>query len=44
MKKKVYFTPEMDVIWFATEDVITVSGSEESEIPAPTDQPVLPWD
>ncbi len=46
MKKIVYLTPELEIITFVTEDVITASGGEGGE-PAPTDepyQPALPWD
>lgn len=47
MKKDKYTTPELEIILFITEDVITESGSgdvEEPQVTAEPSQPVLPWD
>ena len=47
MKKDKYTTPELEIILFITEDVITESGSGDAEEPQATaepSQPVLPWD
>ena len=47
MKKDKYTTPELEIILFITEDVITESGSGDAEEPQATaepSQPMLPWD
>ncbi len=47
MKKHKYTTPELEIITFITDDVITESGSgdvEEPQVTAEPSQPVLPWD
>ena len=47
MKKDKYTTPELEIILFITEDVITESGSGDEEEPQATaepSQPMLPWD
>ncbi len=47
MKKELYITPELEIITFITEDVITVSGGGEVEDPETTaepSEPMLPWD
>ncbi len=46
MRKTRYVSPELEVIRFMTEDVITVSGGEGTEptMPEETEQPALPWD
>ena len=47
MKKALYITPELEIIEFITEDVISESGSgdaEEPEATAEPSQPMLPWD
>ena len=47
MSKERYTTPELDIILFDTDDVITESGSgdvEEPQATAEPSQPVLPWD
>lgn len=47
MSKERYTTPELDIILFYTDDVISESGSGEVEGPEATaepSQPVLPWD
>lgn len=46
-EKAMYITPELEIIAFTTEDVITESGSGEVETPEVTvepSEPVLPWD
>ena len=46
MKKEFYNTPELEIISFITEDVITESGGGEIE-PEETvepSEPMLPWD
>ena len=50
MRKELYTTPEMEIIAFATVDVIEVSGSgsgSDSSVPESSEeseQPVLPGD
>ena len=47
MQKHIYTTPELEIITFITDDVITESGSgdvEEPQVTAEPSQPVLPWD
>lgn len=47
MKKELYITPELEIIEFITEDVISESGSgdvEEPEATAEPSEPMLPWD
>ena len=47
MSKERYTTPELVIIRFVTEDVITESGSGDLEGPETTtepSQPMLPWD
>ncbi len=48
MRKELYTTPELEIIVFATEDVIEVSGSGSESSGADSseesEQPVLPWD
>ena len=47
MKKEFYNIPELEIITFITEDVITESGSvdvEDPEATAEPSEPMLPWD
>ncbi len=46
MRKATYTTPVLEILVFATEDVITVSGesSSASDSSEESTQPVLPWD
>lgn len=48
MRKELYTTPEMEIITFATFDVIEASGSGSdssgAESSEESEQPVLPWD
>ena len=47
MSKERYTTPELVIIRFVTEDVITESSSGDVEGPEATtepSQPMLPWD
>lgn len=46
MKKQIYESPEIEFVVFASEDVITTSGSGDSgeEPSVESTQPVLPWD
>ena len=42
-EKKIYETPEMNVITFQTEDVITTSGNETDIVPAANSDDELTW-
>lgn len=46
MKKELYISPKMEIIDFATKDVIETSGGggAEPDISEDSEQPVLPWD
>ena len=50
MRKELYTAPEMEIITFATFDVIEASGSGSgsdssgAESSEESEQPVLPWD
>ena len=35
--KEIYVTPEMEVVKFETEDIITASGDETDRVPIPGD-------